>query len=100
MNPLGWVDTIKTVTLTGEKIKQLAEEGFDLYGDGNTFRYVLTINGCDELADKEIYTVVICGCTEEIKKEGKLRDTQVIGMDTIRDYLSELGTVTKSNICG
>ena len=100
VNPLGWVDTIKTVTLTGEKIKQLAEEGFDLYGDGNTFRYVLTINGCDELADKEIYTVVICGCTEEIKKEGKLRDTQVIGMDTIRDYLSELGTVTKSNICG
>ena len=99
VNPLGWVDTIKTFTLTGKEIKQMAKEGFDLFGDGNPFPYVLTTAGDAELDDMQKYTVVICGYTEEIRNKGSLRDTQICGMDALRDYLTELHAVTKSNIC-
>lgn len=97
VNPLGWVDTVKTTVLTGKEIKQLVEKGFDLYDGGNTFPYVLTIPDCDTLDEMREYRVVICGYTEEF---GGIHDTKVSGMDAMRDYLSKLGTVTKSNICG
>ena len=99
VNPLGWVNTIKTATLTGKEIQQLAKEGFDLYDDGNPFPYVLTTTGNAELDDEREYTVVICGYPED-DREGGLRDTQVSGVDALRDYVASLGTVTKANICG
>ena len=99
VNPLGWVDTVKTFTLTGEKIKQLADEGFDLYGDGNPFPYVLTTAVSAELDDVRLYTVVICGYTEEIKNIGSINNTRICGMDALREYLTRLGSVAKSNIC-
>lgn len=99
VNPLGWVDTIKTFTLTGWEIKQLTTEGFDLFGDGNPFPYVLTTVGNADLDDMREYTVVICGYTEEVKNKGCIQDTQVCGMDALRDYLTRLGTITKSSIC-
>ena len=99
VNPLGWVDTIKTFTLTGEEIKQLAIEGFDLYGDGNPFPYILTTAGDAELDNMRRYTVVICGYTAEIKNKGSMNDTLIYGMDALRDHLIRLGTITKSSIC-
>ena len=100
VNPLGWVDTVKTTTLTGKEIKQLAAEGFDLFGDGIPFPYILTIRGDTELDDMRKYTVVICGYTEDVKNQWGIQDTHVSGMDALRNYMTELGTVTKSNICG
>ena len=100
VNPLGWVDTVKTTVLTGREIKQLAEEGFDLFDDGKPFPYVLTITDDAELDDMREYTVVICGYTEKVKDSGGIQDTKVCGMDALRDYLTDLGDVTKSNICG
>lgn len=100
VNPLGWVGTVKTFTLTGLEIKELASKGFDLFGDGNPFPYVLTTVGNAELNDTQTYTVVICGYTEQIKNKGELRDTQICGMDALCDYLAGIGAVTKANICG
>lgn len=98
INPLSWVDTIKTVTLTGREIKQLSEKGFDLFHDGNPFPYVLTIHEGTELDETREYSVVICGHTKDVKDTRCIQDTQINGMDAIRDYLTELKTVTKANI--
>lgn len=100
VNPLGWVDTVKTTVLTGKEIKQLAEEGFDFFDDGKPFPYVLTIADDAELDDTREYTVVICGYTKKVKERGGIQDTKVCGMDALRDYLTDLGNVTKTNICG
>lgn len=98
VNPLGWVDTIKTITLTGSEIQQLAEEGYDLFGDGNSFPYVLTINENQELDKMEKYEMVICGCTKNVANAGGIRDTQISGMDALRNYLTKLITVTKASV--
>lgn len=98
VNPLGWVDTVKTFTLTGREINMLAAKGFDLYDDGNTFPYVLTSANKGKLVDMRKYTVVICGYTEEIKNTGSMHDTRICGMDALKDYLTRLGTVSKSSI--
>lgn len=100
VNPLGWVGTVKTFVMTGQEIKQLSETGFDLYGDGNPFPYVLTTTNGEELDDMREYTVAICGYTESVKESYEIYDTKIYGMDALRDYLTELGVVTKSNICG
>ncbi|MDD6799376.1 MAG: extracellular solute-binding protein [Firmicutes bacterium] len=100
VNPLGWVDTIKTFTLTGAEIKQLADKGFDLYDDGNPFPYVLTVTGDTGIDDSRKYTVVICGYTDEVKNKGEMQDTKLCGMDALRDYLTEQGVVTKAKILG
>lgn len=34
MLPTGWTGTIQTVTLTGTRVKELAETGYDKFGDG------------------------------------------------------------------
>lgn len=90
INPLGWVNTIKTVTLTGQEIRQLAKEGFDLYGDGKPFPYVLTLSEGVKLERERQYTVAICGCTAEIMEKGDLQETSICGMDALRSYLSAL----------
>ena len=66
-----------------------------MYGDGNPFPYILITAGDTELDNMQRYTVVICGYTAEIKNKGRMNDTQVCGMDALRDYLTALGTVTK-----
>lgn len=90
INPLGWVNTIKTVTLTGPEIRQLAKEGFDLYGDGKPFPYVLTLSEGIKLERERQYTVAICGCTAEIMEKGHMQETGICGMDALRSYLSAL----------
>ena len=79
--------------MTGKEIKQLSEKGFDLFHDGNPFPYVLTINEGTELDETQEYLVVICGYTKEVKDKWGIQDTQINGMDAIRDYLTELKTV-------
>lgn len=89
-NPLGWVDTIKTVTLTGEELTALEGEGFDRYHDGDPFPYVLVTADGSHPESSRRYRVVICGCTEETAKTGSLWDTEICGMDALRSYLSAL----------
>lgn len=100
VNPLGWVDTVKTFTLTGSEIKQLAQKGFDLYGDGNPFPYVLTVTGDTKLDDSKKYKVVICGYTDEVKAQGEMQDTKVCGMDALRNYLTEAQSIKPKAIPG
>ncbi len=96
--PTGWHGNIETVTLTGARIKELAETGFDFYGNGNTFPYILVTKGGMELDDNTEYTIPICGYTEELEKEGNLQDSGVFGLDAAREYFSRFKTFSSDDI--
>lgn len=96
--PTGWSGNIQTVTLTGKRIKELVETGYERSGNRVSFPYVLVTKGGMELADGETYQVAICGATDEVKEEGNLQDSGVMGLDAARKYLGQLETLSKKDI--
>lgn len=99
INPLGWINTISTAELTGQKIQELLQTGFDLYGDGNPFPYILTLPDDKTLVDDETYTVVICGYISKQRNSPPLHDTGICGMDALRSYFSKKKCITRENCC-
>lgn len=97
--PTGWRNNINTLTLTGARIKELAQTGYDFYGNGNTFPYVLVTKGGMELDDTATYTIPVCGATDEVAAEGGgLQDSGVLGLEAMRTYLSRFETLTAKDI--
>lgn len=96
--PTGWKNTIQTVTLSGERIKELEKTGYDRNGDGNPFPYELVTKEGMVLEDDTMYTVVICGATDEVQTEGNLQDSGVVGLDAMKEYLSSFKTLSKADI--
>lgn len=97
--PTGWRSNIQLITLTGAEIKELAATGFDFYGNGNTFPYVLVTKGDMELDDNTTYTIPICGVTDEVaEKAGGLQDSGVLGLDAGREYFSKFETFSAKDI--
>ena len=97
--PTGWRGNIQTLTLTGARIKELAASGYDYYGNGNTFPYVLVTKDGMELDDNTTYTVPVCGVTEAVEKEGGgLQDSGVLGLDAARAYVSKFETLSAKDI--
>ena len=87
------------ITLTGAEIKELAQTGFDNYGNGDGFPYVLVTKGGTELDDNTTYTIPICGVTDEIaEKAGGLQDSGVMGLEAAREYLSRFETLHAEDI--
>ena len=96
--PTGWNGNIETVTLTGKRIKELAETGFNLKGEGHLYPYVLVTKGGAELDDNTTYTIPICGVTEEVSTEGNLTDTGILGLDAAKAYFSQFETLSTKDI--
>lgn len=97
--PTGWNGNIQTVTLTGKRIRELAESGYDRMGDQiHTFPYVLVTPQGVTLKDKSMYTVAICGVTDEVAREGKLKDTGILGLDAAREYVSQSDRLSKKDL--
>lgn len=96
--PTGWNDNIQTITLTGKRIKELQESGYDRKGDGHTYPYQFVAPEDLELEDDVTYTVAICGVTEEVAAEGKIQDTGILGLDAVREYVKQFDTLTKSDL--
>lgn len=92
--PTGWTGNIQTVKLTGKRIKELAEAGYDRLGDGNCYPYELVISSGNDLADDETYTVAIAGATDDVTKEGKVKDSGVLGLQALRDFVSKYDELT------
>ena len=96
--PGGRSGKIKTITLTGKRIKEVQEQGYDAKPtdsrvDPNltaNFPYVLVTKEGFELDDETEYTVVICGATDALKEEGHVVDTEVLGVTAIQEYFSKL----------
>lgn len=96
--PTGWRGNIKTVTLSGRRIKELAETGYDRNGNGLTFPYKLVTPDGMELSDDRVYTAVITGVTDEVAAEGSIVDTGILGLDAAREYLGKTETFAIKDI--
>lgn len=96
--PTGWNGNIQTITLTGARIKELAQTGYDYNNDGNMFPYVLVTKGNMELDDNTTYTIPICGATDAVKEEGNIQDSGILGLDAARTYFSQFETLSAKDI--
>lgn len=96
--PTGWNGTIKTVTLTGARIRELMESGYDKYGTGETYPYVMSAPEGFALEDDMTYKVAICGATDEVKREGDIQDSGIVGMDAAKEYFSRFDTFSAKDI--
>ena len=66
--------SIAILHLTGAQLKELVKKGFDQYGDGHTFPYVLSIRDGKTLEDDTVYDVATVpgNYTEEIATLGNV----------------------------
>lgn len=96
--PTGWSGNIETVTLTGARIKELAKTGYKREENKEAFPYQLVEKEGTKLDDNTTYTVAICGATDEVKEEGKMKDSGVMGLEAARKYLSQFKTLSKKDI--
>lgn len=95
--PTGWRGNIKTVTLTGKRVKELAEQGYNPQED-YVFPYELVTPEGMTIDDNATYTVVICGVTDAVAEEGNLTDTGILGLDAAHEYFSRYETLSKKDI--
>ena len=99
MMPTGWTGTIHTYTLTGARIQELADTGYDKYGDENRlFPYHLVMPDGFSLEADKTYTVVICGVSAAVKEEGNEQDTGIVGLTAMQEYLERYDTFTPADI--
>ena len=97
--PTGWRQNIQTVTLTGKRVKELAETGYDRSGDGeHLFPYELVTPEGFVIDDDTVYTVAIAGVTDEVAEEGNKTDTGILGLDAARDYFSQFDHLSEKDI--
>lgn len=88
------------MTMTGAEAKALAEKGFDLFGNGEPFPYVLVTKGGKELDDNTSYSVAFISgsCTEEVGQEYNAVTEKGSVRSFIRERLTELKTVSPDKI--
>ena len=99
MLPTGWSGNIQTVTLTGKRIKELVETGFDKYGDGeHLFPYILVTPDGFTVEDEKTYTAVICGASDAVQEEGDIQDTGILGLTVAEEYLGQFETLSAKDI--
>lgn len=96
--PTGWYGTIETITLPGRTLKKLAEFGYDLHGDGDTYPYTLVKKDDAEIADDTEYKVVVCGAPCEVLEQNNVQSTGVVGLEAVEDYLKKQGTLSPENL--
>ena len=94
--PTGWRGNIKTITLTGKRIKELAESGYDR--DGLVFPYELVTPEGMNIDDDKVYTVAVCGVSDAVAEEGNLTNTGILGLTAAQEYFSQFETLSKKDI--
>lgn len=94
--PTGWKGDIKTVTLTGRRIKELAETGYDR--GGMLFPYELVTPEGMTIEDDKTYTAAICGVSDDVAEEGDLTDTGIVGLNAAQEYFSGFETLSKDDL--
>ena len=51
-----------------------------------------------ELKDDVTYKVAISGATDEVKEEGNILDSGVMGLDAAKSYVSQFETLSEKDI--
>ena len=81
-------NSIAILHLTGAELKELGESGFDQYGDGETYRYVISVRGDKTLDDNTVYKVATVpgNYTEELAEKGSV---EFIDVDNFLNVFTE-----------
>ena len=86
-------ESIAVLHLTGAQLKELTETGFDQYGDGEVFPYVLSVRGDAELDDNTVYEVATVpgNYTQQLAELGSVEFIDVdnflnVYTETLGDY--------------
>ena len=95
--PTGWRGNIKTVTLSGRRVKELAENGY-ARTEEYVFPYLLVTPDGMEIDDDTMYTVAICGVADDVAEEGNLTDTGILGLTAAEEYFSRFETMSRKDI--
>ena len=93
--PTGWNRTIQTVTLTGQQISDLLATGYDAYGNGKGYPYVL-VSPVQPEAGKT-YQVAICGVSDRLAAEATVTDSGVVGMDAAKTFFGAYTTISRAD---
>ena len=93
--PTGWNRTIQTVTLTGQQINDLLATGYDAYGNGKGYPYVMASPVQPE-ADKA-YQVAICGVSDQLAAEADVVDSGVVGMDAAKAFFGAYTSISRAD---
>lgn len=96
--PTGWHKNIQLLTLTGDRIKEIANDGYDFNKFGIYYPYDIVAPKEFAIQDDKLYTIVICGVTTEVAREGNIKDTGILGLDAAREYFKKFETFTKKEI--
>ena len=93
--PTGWNRTIQTVSLTGQQISGLLASGYDAYGNGKGYPYVL-VSPVQPEAGKT-YQVAICGVSDRLAAETTVTDSGVVGMDAAKAFFGAYTTISRAD---
>ena len=93
--PTGWNRTIQTVPLTGQQISDLLSTGYDAYGNGKGYPYVL-VSPVQPEAGKT-YQVAICGVSDKLAAEATVTDSGVVGMDAAKAFFGAYTTISRAD---
>ena len=93
--PTGWNRTIQTVSLTGQQISELLASGYDAYGNGKGYPYVL-VSPVQPEAGKT-YQVAICGVSDQLAAEATVTDSGVVGMDAAKAFFGGYTTISRAD---
>ena len=93
--PTGWNRTIQTVALTGQQISELLASGYDAYGNGKGYPYVL-VSPVQPEAGKS-YQVAICGVSDQLAAEATVKDSGVVGMDAAKTFFGAYTTISRAD---
>ena len=93
--PTGWNRTIQTVTLTGQQINDLLATGYDAYGNGKGYPYVL-VSPVQPDAGKT-YQVAICGVSDQLAAEADVVDSGVVGMDAAKAFFGAYTSISRAD---
>ncbi len=96
--PTGWNGNIETYTLSGKRIKELADKGYDYNDEGRYYPYQLVTKDGFTIKDDVNYTVVICGATDAVRKEGNVKDTGILGLTAMKEYLGQFDAFSEKDI--
>lgn len=96
--PTGWYGTLQSSKLTGAQIKEMAQTGCDIRGNGHTYPYVFLTKDGKELEDDKEYSVVVCGYTKDTEDKLNQQDTGIVGLDAAKEYLEKVKEVSSKTL--
>ena len=76
----------------------MVEEGYNYKDEGRYYPYQIVTKEGFTINDDTTYTVAICGATDAVRKEGNVKDTGILGLTAMKEYLEQFDTFSEKDI--